>query len=158
MRLVCWFLKMTGLDRFVGASYGVQQQVNCRVEEAIVAYRREASARLAHEMPAKAITVAQAETLTGGLCLVGRDPVSNSILLEQAAQARDHDTWQELMAQALAGLNGQGIQSTSDEAPGLLAYVAHHLGAHHAPALFHGQHERPKAVYVRQHVSQLALS
>jgi len=146
IRLVCLFLRITGLDRFVGASYGVQQRVNGRVEEAIVAYRREESARLAHEMPAKDITVAQDETFTGGLCLVGIDPVSNYILLEQAAQARDQDTWQELMAQALAGRNCQGIQSTSDEAPGLLAYVEHHLGAHHSPDVFHVQHELSKAV------------
>ena len=51
-----------------------------------------------------------------------------STVLEPAAQARDHDPWQELMAQALTGLNCQVIQSTSDEAPGLLAYMEHHLG------------------------------
>ena len=80
IRLVCLFLRITGLDRFVGASYGTQHQVNRRVEEAIVAYRQEESARLGHEMPAKDITVAQDETFTGGLCLVGIDPVSNSIV------------------------------------------------------------------------------
>jgi hypothetical protein len=50
------------------------------------------------------------------------------------------------MEQALAGLNCQIIQSTSDEAPGLLAYLAHHLGAHHSPDVFHIQHELVKAV------------
>jgi hypothetical protein len=146
IRLVCLLLTLTGLDRFVGASYGTQQQVNRRVEEAIVAYRRDESLRLAHEMPPKDITMTQDETFTGGLCLVGIEPVSNYILLEQAAHARDQDTWQALMEQALSGLNCQGIQSTSDEAPGLLAYVAHHLGAHHSPDLFHVQHELVKAV------------
>jgi hypothetical protein len=38
------------------------------------------------------------------------------------------------------------IQSTSDEAPGLLAYVEHHLGAHHSPDVFHVQHELRKAI------------
>src|SRR5215467_14234262 len=89
IRLVCLFLKLTGLNRFVGASYGTQQQVNRRVEEAIVAYRQEERVRLAHEMPHKVITLAQDETFTGGLCLVGIEPVSNYILLEQTAQARD---------------------------------------------------------------------
>ena len=42
--------------------------------------------------------------------------------------------------------NGQVIQSTSDEAPGLLAYVEHYLEAHHSPDLFHVQHELSKAV------------
>jgi uncharacterized protein DUF6399 len=146
IRLVCLVLELTGLNRFVGTSYGTQQRVNRRVEEAIVAYRREESERLAHEMPAKDITVAQDETFTGGLCLVGIEPVSNYILLEQAAQARDQDTWQRFMEQALTGLHCQVIQSTSDEAPGLLAYVEHHLGAHHSPDLFHVQHELSKAV------------
>jgi len=66
--------------------------------------------------------------------------------LEQLALARDQTTWNALMAPALAALNCQVIQSTSDEAPGLLAYVAHHLGAHHSPDVFHVQHELVKAV------------
>src|SRR5262250_2556227 len=146
MRLVGLLLKLTGLDRFVAVSYGAQQQVNRHVEEAIVAYRREESARLAKDMPAKAITLAKDETFTGGLCLVAIEPKSNYILWEQAAPARDQDTWHALMEQALAGLNCQVIQSTSDEAPSLLAYVEHHLGAHHSPDLFHVQHELVKAV------------
>jgi hypothetical protein len=146
MRLGCLLVKLTGLDRFVAASSGAQHQVNRQVEEAIVAYRREESARLAQNMPAKDLTVAKDATCTGGLCLVAMDPNSNSILLEQAAPARDQDTWHALMEQALSGLHCHIIQSTSDEAPALLAYVAHHLGAHHSPDLFHVQHELSKAV------------
>ena len=81
-----------------------------------------------------------------GCALVAMDPKSHSILVEQAAQARDQDTWHALMEQALSGLNWHIMQSTSDEAPALLAYVAHHLGAHHSPDLFHVQHELVKAV------------
>jgi hypothetical protein len=98
MRLVGLLLKRTGLDRFVGASYGAQHQVNRQVEEAIVAYGHEESARLAHEMPAQEITMTQDETCTGGLCLVGIEPKSNSIVLEHPAAARDQATWQQLMA------------------------------------------------------------
>ena len=71
IRLVCLWLEMTGLNRFVGASFGTQHQVNHRVEEAIVAYRHDESKRLAHEMPPQEITVIQDETFTGGLCLGG---------------------------------------------------------------------------------------
>jgi hypothetical protein len=80
IRLVCLLLTLTGLNRFVGASYGTQQQVKRRVEEAIVASRHKERARLAHEMPAKAITLTKDETFTGGLCLVGIEPVSNDIV------------------------------------------------------------------------------
>ena len=77
IRLVCLLLQITGLNRFVGASYGTQQQVNRHVEEAMVAYKREETSRLAQEMPPKEITATQDETFTGGLCLVAIEPVSN---------------------------------------------------------------------------------
>jgi hypothetical protein len=126
------------------------------VEHAIVAYRQAESARLAREMPAQDITLTQDETCTGGLSLVGIEPVSNDILLEQAAQARDHNTWHTLLEQALAGLNGRVMPSTSDEAPGLLASVEHHLGAHHSPDVFHVQHELRQAVSVPMAAKQRA--
>ena len=69
IRLVCRLLNLTALDRFVAASYGIQQQVNRQVEEAIGRYRHEESSRLAKDMPAKDITLAKDETFTGGLCL-----------------------------------------------------------------------------------------
>ena len=86
IRLVCLFLRITGLNRFVGASYGTQQpgQPSCgRGHRGVPPARRARAWR--SEMPAKDITLTQDETFTGGLCLVGIDPVSNYILLEQAA-------------------------------------------------------------------------
>jgi len=144
--LVCLFLHLTGLNRFVAASYGAQQQVNVHVEHAMVTYHHDAIARLAHGMPQKDLTVPQDDTFTGGLCLITMDPESNFIIVEQLAQARDQTTWNTLMEPALAPLNCRVIQSTSDEAPGLLAYVEHYLEAHHSPDLFHVQHELVKAV------------
>jgi hypothetical protein len=158
IRLGCLLLELTGRNRFVGASYGTQQQVNRRVEEAIVAYRRDESARLAHEMPPKDITLTQDETFTGGLCLVGMAPVSHYIFLEQVAQTRDHDTWQALLEPALSGLNCRVMQSTSDEAPGLLASVEQPLRAHHSPDLFHVQQELSKAVSAPLAVKQRAAA
>jgi hypothetical protein len=113
-----------------------------------VAYRHAASIRLAYERPYKAITLPQDETFTGGLGLAGIEPVSHSIVLEQVAPARDHDTWHALMEPALAGLNCRVMPSTSEEAPELLAYVEHHLRAHHSPDLFHRQHKLSPAVSV----------
>jgi len=146
MRLVCLFLHLTGLNRFVAASYGAQQQVNLQVEQALVTYDHEETARLASGMPHKDLTVTQDETCTGGLCLITMDPESNCILVEQLAQARDQTPWDALMAPALAPLKCRVIQSTSDEAPGLLASVEHYLEAHHSPDFFHVQHELVKAV------------
>jgi hypothetical protein len=146
IRLVCLLLNLTGLNRFVAASYGAQQQVNLHIEHAIVDYGQAETPRLAKDMSHKDLTVTQDETFTGGLCLITMDPESNFILLEQLAQARDHTTWNEWMAPALAPLNCRVIQSTSDEASGLLASVEHYLEAHHSPDVFHVQHELVKAV------------
>src|SRR5262245_48317731 len=146
IRLVCLFLHLTGLDRFVAASYGAQQQVNVHIEQAIVDYAHTETPRLAKAMPHKDLTVTQDETFTGGLCLITMDQESNFLIVEQLAQARDQTTWHACMAPALAQFNCRVIQSTSDEAPGLLAYVEHYLEAHHSPDLFHVQHELVKAV------------
>ena len=146
IRLVCLFLHLTGLDCFVAASYGAQQQVNVQIEQAIVDYDQTETPRLAKDMPPKDLSVTQDETFTGGLCLITMDPESNFIILEQPAQARDQVSWNEWMAPALAQFNCRVIQSTSDEAPGLLADVEHYLEAHHSPDLFHVQHELVKAV------------
>jgi hypothetical protein len=158
MRLGGLVLELTGLNRFVGASYGTQQQGNRRVAEAIVAYRREAGARLAHAMPPQDITLTQDATFTGGLCVVGMEPVSNSMVVEQAAPTRDHDTWQAHMEQALVGLNGRGMQSTSAAAPGLLASVEQPRGAPHSPDLFPGQHALSQAVSAPRAVKQRAAA
>ena len=162
IRIVCLFLNLTGLDRFVAASYGAQQHVHYQVEHAVVNYRQRETARLSKDMPHKDLTVTQDETFPGGLCLVTMDPDSNFIILEQSAQARDQTTWNELMAPALAPLNCRVLQSTSDEAPGLLAYVEHYLEAHHSPDLFHVQHELVKAVSspmtTKERAAQKAIS
>jgi hypothetical protein len=97
-------------------------------------------------MPRKDLTVTQDETFTGGLCLVTMDPDSHCIIVAQLAQARDQTRWNALMAPALAPRNCQVSQSTSDEAPGLLAYVAPYLSAHPSPDLCHVQPELRKAV------------
>jgi Family of unknown function (DUF6399) len=146
IRLVCLFLNLTGLNRFVAASYGAQQQVNVQVEQAMVTYGHDETVRLAKDMPHKDLTVTQDETFTGGLCLITMDPESNFLIVEQLAQARDQTTWHACMVPALAQFNCRVIQSTSDEAPGLLAYVEHYLEAHHSPDLFHVQQELVKAV------------
>ena len=109
------------------------------------------------QCPRREITAPrQEETLTGGLGLGAIEPVSNSILLEQPAAARDHATWHALMVDALAWRKGTVIQSTSDEAPCSLANVDEHLRAHHAPDLCHVQHELRKARAVPMAAKQRA--
>jgi hypothetical protein len=51
LRWVCLFLSLTGLDRFMAASYGAQQQVNVQVEPAMVIYHQEETKRKPHAWP-----------------------------------------------------------------------------------------------------------
>ncbi len=141
IRLVCVWLELTGLNRFVAASYGSPQQVGTVIETATVTFGQQEKTRLAKEMPARKITTCQDETFHPEPCLVAFEPVSNFILLEQYASTRTAAAWQAAMAEALKELPVQVIQSTSDEAQAIRCHVEPTLGAHHSPDLFHVQQE-----------------
>jgi len=141
IRLVCVWLELTGLNRFVAASYGAQQQVGTVLETATVHFGQQEKARLAKTMPSRKITTCQDETFHPEPCLVALEPVSNFILLEQYASTRTAAVWQAAMTEALKELPVQVIQSTSDEAQAIRCHVEQTLGAHHSPDLFHVQQE-----------------
>src|SRR5437867_8588269 len=115
IRLVCLFLELSGVGKFVGSSYGSQQQVTVAMEEAVVEFAQQERKRLATGMKAKKISVCQDETFHPEICLVGIEPVSNFILVEKYAERRDEGSWNGAMTQAVDGLAVQIIQSTSDE-------------------------------------------
>lgn len=148
IRMVSLFLELSGLARFVASSYGSQQQVNVAMEKAIVEFGGQEGKRLGTGMKMKKISVCQDETFHPETCLVGIEPVSNFILVEKYAKARDAESWNQAMKQAVDGLAVQIIQSTSDEAKGILAHVGKGLGVHHSPDLFHIQSELTKATSV----------
>lgn len=145
VRVVCQFLELSGLSAFVGASYGTQQQINAALEAAVVALAEEQRRALAEGMPSRQVTVCEDETFHPEMCLVGLEPVSNFILLEQYAKDRTAATWTQALTAALEGLAVEVIQGTSDEGKGLVSHVQSALGAHHSPDLFHVQHEVVKA-------------
>jgi len=141
IRHVCQFLELTGLDQFIASSYGAQQAVAAKMEQAIVDFDQEERKRLAQSMPPKQITVCQDETFHPETCLVAIEPVSNFILLEKYSESRKSSEWTKAMEEATKGLPVEIVQSTSDEGKGILHHVKKDLGAHHAPDVFHVQHE-----------------
>lgn len=147
IRAICEFLRLSGLSRFVGASYGSQQGVASQMEEQIVAFGDRNDRDLGARMAPRAINLVQDETFHPAICLVALEPVSDFILLEKYTQKRDAPTWNEQVAQALAGLKVEVIQSTSDEAKGILSHVREGLGAHHSPDLFHFQRALAKDLF-----------
>jgi hypothetical protein len=145
IRLVCLFLELSALDRFVGASYGSQQKVSQKMEAEIGVFGAQERARLASGMERKKISICEDETFHPETCLVAIEPVSGFILVEKYAEARDAKTWNEAIRQATRGIEVEVIQSCSDEAKGILRHVREGLGAHHSPDLFHAQQELHKA-------------
>jgi len=145
IRLICQFLELSKLDRFVAASYGSQQQVSRKMEAEIGAFGMQERARLAKGMASKKISVCEDETFHPETCLVAIEPVSGFILVEKYAAARAAETWNKAVNQAIEGLAVEVIQSCSDEATGILRHVREELGAHHSPDLFHPQQELHKA-------------
>lgn len=145
IRLICQFLELSKLDRFVAASYGSQQQVSHKMEAEIGAFGKQERARLARVMAPKKISICEDETFHPETCLVAIEPVSGFILVEKYAEHRDAETWNKAIERGTQGLAVEVIQSCSDEATGILRHVREELGAHHSPDLFHPQQELHKA-------------
>jgi hypothetical protein len=108
IRLMCQFLKLSGLSRFVSSSYGTLKQAMTKMEKLTLDYGDEEISRLGQGMPQKEITLCEDETFHPAPCLVAIDPVSGFILLETYADKRDAVTWDTHLAQALEGLWCQG--------------------------------------------------
>lgn len=147
IRSVCLFLQLSTLDRFVGSSYGAQQDYVAQLEKTIGEFGDEERARLASGMPPKKITVCQDETFHPKPCLVAIEPISNFIVLEEYTEKRDAATWNNTMDVALGDLSVTIFQSTGDEAMGLINHATSHLGAHHSPDLMHVQQELSRATH-----------
>jgi hypothetical protein len=146
LRNLCWFLRLSGLDEFLPASYGAQQAFAAELETLLAQFGEEEEARLAAQMPAREISICEDETFHPQICLVAIEPVSDYLLLEQYAQARDAETWNRCLDERLQDWSVTVCQVTSDEASALIAHALEHLGAHHSPDLFHVQQETVRAV------------
>lgn len=141
IRLISMVLRMSYLDYFVASSYEALRERGTVMENAIVTFGEEEKHRLSHDMPIKNISITQDETFHHKPCLVAIEPVSNFILLEKYEERRDSASWNMALDEALRGLSVKVIQSTSDEARGIVNHVKQHLRAHHSPDIFHVQQD-----------------
>lgn len=146
IRMVQMFLRLSGLSQYVASSYGALHSYGKQVEQALMAFDDTERPRLAEQMRAKLLTVCLDETFHPAICLVGMEPVSGYILVEQYSPKRDAVSWNAAMSEGLRGLNVDVVQVTSDEAKAIIHYVEHNLDAIHSPDVFHVQHEVSKGV------------
>ena len=145
IRHLCWFLELSGLDEFIAASYGGQQDVARQMETLLIRYAEEEDQRLAVQMPPRQVTVAEDETFHPDICLVAMEPVSGFLLVEQYEPKRDADTWNQCLQKKLQPLPVTVCQVVSDEAKALVRQTEILLGVHHSPDLFHVQHDMVQA-------------
>lgn len=146
IRSLCAFLELSGLDEFIASSYGAQQAVAHQMESLLVQFGEEEDQRLAAGMAPQEISMAVDETFHPDICLVGMEPVSNFIFLEEYQPQRDADTWNRCLSAKLAGLPITVCQVVSDQAQAIIHYAEVHLGAHHSPDLFHVQQDTSRGV------------
>jgi hypothetical protein len=146
IRNLCAFLELSGLDEFIASSYGHQQAVAQQMESLLIAFGEQEDQRLAAGMPPREISVAVDETFHPDICLVGIEPVSNFILLEEYQPRRDADTWNRCLGAKLAPLPITVCQVVSDQAKAIICYAEVHLGAHHSPDLFHVQQDTSRSL------------
>lgn len=146
LRLIQKIYELSGLTRWVACSLGTLSQRVRQLETDLIVYGKQQEERLvASRVDKKAITCCLDETFPSGICLVGMEPVSNYILLEEMATQRDAATWASALDKRLEQLQVNVIQVTSDEARALVNYTEQHLNAHHSPDLFHVQQDVSKA-------------
>jgi hypothetical protein len=145
LRRLGTFLELAGLSPFMASSFGSCQRVSNEMETELHAFAKSQREQLKDQMAPARISLCEDETFHPETCLVAIEPVSDFIVLERYAEKRDAQTWDGAVQGALAGLPVTVLQSTSDEAKGLLAHAKEGLGAHHSPDLFHIQHELSRA-------------
>ncbi len=135
------FLKMCGLEPFVGTSYSSQRRVSQQMDENIIDYGEIENERLGKQIRSKSITICEDETFHPQICLVGIEPSSGYILLEEYAKRRDAETWNKVVSEAIKDLPVKVIQMTGDEASGLKSHAKKGFRAHHSSDLFHVVYE-----------------
>jgi hypothetical protein len=145
IRLVCLVLELSELYYFVANSYESVRQRGVEMEKEIALFAEHEQSRLSKDMRRQKISIAEDETFHPKPCLVAIEPVSNYILLEEYSDKRDAASWNAALDKAIKGLSVDIIQSTSDEAKGIVNHVEQHLSAHHSPDIFHVQQDITKA-------------
>lgn len=142
------FLERCGLSPFIATSYSTQRRISQKMDEMIIEYGDIEEHRLIEVMQEKVITVCEDETFHPDICLVGIEPTSGYILLEEYAEKRDAKTWNNALHKAIKDFPVTVVQVTSDEATGLISHAKNGLEANHSSDLFHVGYEISKGTSV----------
>jgi hypothetical protein len=147
IRALGLFLELSGLDRFVGSSYGALYSLDQHLQDDLILFAREERQRLAADMAAKDIVLCPDENFHGPhVCLVASEPVADFIVVETYADSRDSTVWAKAIKAGLEGLPVHLVGLTSDQASGLLRCAEKELQVAHHPDLFHLQQDLTRPI------------
>ena len=137
LRILGSFFKEIGITDLIGASLGCQWKLGKQVEEAIVDFGKEQLIQVSEEVRGKKVTLALDENFHEGTCLVGIDPTSNFLVVEEVVESRKTEDWKNALNPVIAFLGVNVVQVTSDCGTSIVALCEEILKAHHSPDLFH---------------------
>ena len=139
------WLKISGLSNFIASSYSTWQEVVSNMEDKILTFEKDEREKLSKNMPEKKISLAIDETFFKKMCLVGVEPVSNFIFVEQYSDKRDAESWYNCITSNSADLKVKIVQIIGDQASGIISVAKNMFSSHYATDLFHIQREICKA-------------
>jgi len=139
---VSLFLRLSGLDVFVGASHGAQFAFSAAVQRQTALFGQHQTKLLGARMPERALTLLQDETFHPTPLFVAIEPLSGFVLVESYGTACDAPTWDALVKGALTDLPRVAVvQVCADGGRALAAHVAHQHDVWLSPDLFHVLHD-----------------
>lgn len=135
---LCLFLRLAGLDVFVGASHGAQFAFSAAVQRQTALFGQQQTKVLGARMPERAITLLQDETFHPTPLFVAIEPVSGFVVVESYGDDCDAATWDLKVQQAFTDLPRVAVvQVTCDGGRALAAHVHQQAGVWLSPDLFH---------------------
>jgi hypothetical protein len=146
IRPVSHFLELSWLDHFVGSSYGALYSLDDALQSLFISYDDEVrpvlAAHMAKHASNKMISLVPDENYHGDyICLVGIEPVSNFIVVEQYTTSCTADIWNQAIKDKTKDWSVVIVQMTSDQSSVLICCAEEKQHAHYSPDLLHLQRD-----------------
>jgi hypothetical protein len=145
IRQFCFWLEVSGLSNFIASSFNTWREIASNMENKILDFEKKEREILAKNMSEKNVSIAIDETFFKEMCLVGIEPVSNFIFLEQYSEKRDAESWYKCITASTSDLKVKIVQIVGDQASGIISAAKNMFSSHYATDLFHIQREICKA-------------
>lgn len=140
VRAIATFIELSPLKYFFAHSIGAVYERIVKMEQLIVRYDQEETAKLSAKMKLKKIIPALDETFHPAICLVAMDTITRFILLEKYVEKRNAETWTQAYKESVEGFNIEVIKGVSDEGKAGVHCIKKYMNVHRVSDIFHVQY------------------